>query len=422
MGPGSCAPPGTAAASRGGSGWPARATAAAAAEGRSRSPTQQWGVALGASKPLPPVLGRRGRLHRLMALGLDGHARSPNGGAAVASSAHLQRLAAKLQRVASKVGRQVCERQPAVHQEKEQGARAALAAQPAPPAPVDAEAARVRARYLLRVGLITPPGATERRAPLPALAGEAEAAPVVPLAAEAAVGNGKDFRGNFLRALSYREVWIPAARRPRAHETVSIFDWDDTLLCTSSLEPYVVQGKALPCAVYEELRSIGKAAADLLELALQSGRTLIVTNAREGWVESSAATYLPELLPLLQRVQIVSARSLYEARFPQELANWKRSVFFDLRKKLPPQAVVNCIVLGDSLYEMSAAISMGRAFSGTTIKAIKFKEEPTPAELLSQLQVVVRRFTDIVSCGQSLIRRVSKGPIALTACAKCGGA
>merc|ERR1719171_1215296 len=44
-----------------------------------------------------------------------------------------------------------------------------------------------------------------------------------------------DFRVSFLRKLSYQKVWVPQAQRPPQHQTVVIFDWDDTLLPTSYL-------------------------------------------------------------------------------------------------------------------------------------------------------------------------------------------
>ena len=31
-----------------------------------------------------------------------------------------------------------------------------------------------------------------------------------------------------IRKLSYSKVWVPSAQRPPEHQTVIIFDWDDT--------------------------------------------------------------------------------------------------------------------------------------------------------------------------------------------------
>jgi len=55
------------------------------------------------------------------------------------------------------------------------------------------------------------------------------------------LGQHNDFRVSFLRKLSYHKVWLPKAERPPMHQTVIIFDWDDTLLCTSFL-----QGESIP--------------------------------------------------------------------------------------------------------------------------------------------------------------------------------
>ncbi|KAF4648641.1 hypothetical protein FOZ61_002388, partial [Perkinsus olseni] len=44
-----------------------------------------------------------------------------------------------------------------------------------------------------------------------------------------------DFRMQYLKKLSYTGVWVPQAQKPPQHQTVIIFDWDDTLLCTSYL-------------------------------------------------------------------------------------------------------------------------------------------------------------------------------------------
>jgi len=65
------------------------------------------------------------------------------------------------------------------------------------------------------------------------------------------------FRVNFLRKLSYSKVWVPQAQRPPKHQTVIIFDWDDTLLCTSFLN--MRQDAQMPAVVERHLKDIEKA-------------------------------------------------------------------------------------------------------------------------------------------------------------------
>ena len=40
-----------------------------------------------------------------------------------------------------------------------------------------------------------------------------------------------------IRMLSYPKVWVPSAQWPPVHQTAIIFVRDDTLLCTSFLNP-----------------------------------------------------------------------------------------------------------------------------------------------------------------------------------------
>lgn len=65
---------------------------------------------------------------------------------------------------------------------------------------------------------------------------------------------------------------------------------------------------------------IDKYACKLLNLSMGSGRVLIITNAAEGWVELSAAKFMPrtaELLRLNPDIEIISARTKYERELPR---------------------------------------------------------------------------------------------------------
>lgn len=44
-------------------------------------------------------------------------------------------------------------------------------------------------------------------------------------------------RRQFLSRLTYNRVWLTPLNKPKLYETVIIFDWDDTLLCTSFINP-----------------------------------------------------------------------------------------------------------------------------------------------------------------------------------------
>lgn len=209
-----------------------------------------------------------------------------------------------------------------------------------------------------------------------------------------------DFRLNFLKKLSYQRVWVPQAQRPPQHQTVIIFDWDDTLLCTSFLN---FRQDSSPQPVVERyLKGIEKAAIKLLEQALRLGRTFIITNAMTGWVEYSAAKYVPGLLPVLQRVRVVSARGNFEAQYPGEVSQWKIQAFLEVKRELDSQIITNLISLGDSNFEMDAVHVMGKEFEQAMIKTIKFRDNPSPEELLKQLELVAQKFEKIALNARNL--------------------
>ena len=49
-----------------------------------------------------------------------------------------------------------------------------------------------------------------------------------------------------------------------------------------------------------------KIGAHLLTLAMKLGQTFIITNAMRGWVEYSASKYVPALLPILEKITVIS--------------------------------------------------------------------------------------------------------------------
>lgn len=48
---------------------------------------------------------------------------------------------------------------------------------------------------------------------------------------------GDKLRKNLLSRLTYEKIWLTPMAKPKQYETAIIFDWDDTLLCTSFISP-----------------------------------------------------------------------------------------------------------------------------------------------------------------------------------------
>merc|ERR1712160_85788 len=121
-----------------------------------------------------------------------------------------------------------------------------------------------------------------------------------------------------------------------------------------------------------------------------------------GGVEYSAAKYIPELLTVLQKVKIISARTKFEGQYPGEVGKWKIQAFLEVQRQLDAQIITNLISLGDSNFEMDAVHVMGKEFAQALVKTIKFQENPSPEELLKQLGLVSQRFEQILGNPRNL--------------------
>mmetsp|Transcript_81960 Transcript_81960/g.182872 ORF Transcript_81960/g.182872 Transcript_81960/m.182872 type:complete len:533 (+) Transcript_81960:161-1759(+) len=199
-------------------------------------------------------------------------------------------------------------------------------------------------------------------------------------------------------------------------DTVIIFDWDDTLLCTSAIN-------AEQCSP-GQLRQLERAVECVLQAAMQLGETLIVTNGNASWVEDSTSRFLPGILPTLRCLEVISARAQYECDYPGDPFAWKRKAFREIlqtrraARRPEPQGSeglaggspgTNLVVLGDSLAEMEAAEDATAVMSApSVVKTIKFKERPLVTELLGQIRKVVQELGSIVEGSCSTKKGLSK--------------
>ena len=198
---------------------------------------------------------------------------------------------------------------------------------------------------------------------------------------------------------------------------VIFVDWDDTLLCSSYLSG---QGFRLDTdmrnprgvAILEEIKDLQACVVATLKLALTQGEVIIITNAETGWVELSAQKFMPDVLPLLQYIHIISARSTYEPVFGNNPLKWKVFIlceklslpvfqffllyqFHAFKDKLLPlfaDATLkkNILSFGDSHVEREAVRAVTQGMPSTLCKSIKFAERPSIEQL--QRQLVRRTF------------------------------
>ena len=211
---------------------------------------------------------------------------------------------------------------------------------------------------------------------------------------------GKDSRRSYFNKLISKGVLSSSEEeRKFKFNNIFIFDWDDTLLCTTVLSPlgYFDDNMVVLPSRMEKIKKLEISVKKLLTLAIEKGDTYIITNSEQGWVEYSCKRFFPNTFHLLENIKIISARGLYEKKYPKNLKIWKKMAFNDIIQNYDKSLPTNIVCFGDSSYEIESAHGLGDKFQDGYVKAIKFKELPKIEELISQLNLVLDKFKFIYS-------------------------
>lgn len=179
-------------------------------------------------------------------------------------------------------------------------------------------------------------------------------------------------------------------------QTLIILDWDDTLLASSWLAINDLRldcPKMLDTTHRRELEALEQRVVTLITRILSLGRVILVTNAETGWVELSAERFLPKVCDLFPQLKIISARSQFEAAFPNQPSQWKIQAFHQeigmhVRGTTRDQRA-NVISIGDSQHEREALhVVTATLVEDMWVKSIKFVERPGMDVLRRQIELI----------------------------------
>ena len=208
------------------------------------------------------------------------------------------------------------------------------------------------------------------------------------------------------------EVIVP---KIDGEETKIIIDWDDTLYPTSfimRIKPFnIINSKLFYAPAYlddfkfstksydkeitEFLKNYFTKLAEEIRLlilnAQKYGEVIIVTNSEDGWVKDTCKL-MPELLPLLDTIRIISAQDKWKHKSPVP-GDWKKFEFEEIIRPFiesKKNKIIKLICIGDSIDEHASILhvaSIINAIDGYTAytKQFKFKVKPDAVELYTQV-------------------------------------
>jgi len=188
-----------------------------------------------------------------------------------------------------------------------------------------------------------------------------------------------------------------------------IFDWDDTLLPSTWLNLKGLRldyPEVIPEDVVQALAPHDAAVYKVLSRAMTYGNCVIITNAERGWVELSAARFMPKTESLLSQIKVISARTQYEPEYPDNPLEWKVHAFQEqldeCNRFMADGNEKNIISFGDSIHERDAVQQAGKWLPNAFIKSVKFVERPTLDQLQREVALLDKCLDHICSCRSNL--------------------
>ena len=171
------------------------------------------------------------------------------------------------------------------------------------------------------------------------------------------------------------------------NNTLIILDWDDTLFPTSwTVSKNIDLINPLMRKKYaHSFNNLDIRLSGLLTVLQNYGTVVIITNAMHEWIGLSSSV-LPRTKPLLQNIEIISAREMYQTK--HNMHEWKKLAFkYLISKHYERIRYNNLLSIGDADHEYNALIGLYKSESMPYkyMKSVKFIRSPEYAILLAQL-------------------------------------
>ena len=210
-------------------------------------------------------------------------------------------------------------------------------------------------------------------------------------------------RNKYYSQLIVKEIWKP---KEIIHKNLFFFDWDDTLMCTSFILPSGILLEKFTEKDKDSLRKLDLTVKSILTKTTELGDVYLISNAAPGWIEFSSNKYFPNSVELLNKVKIISARGLFEKKYPGDMKQWKVKAFLNVFEQLNPKIIYNIICFGDSIIELEASHILASKLLNAYIKTVKFKQFPKPVEITKQLNLILKQFNTIYSSVKNLTIKI----------------
>jgi hypothetical protein len=174
-------------------------------------------------------------------------------------------------------------------------------------------------------------------------------------------------------------------------ETIFLFDWDDTLMCTS-----FVLSKVQPLSE-EEIKlttNLGAKVTIFLEKCIKYGKVIIMTNSNQEWLKKTSDQYLKIKESFFNNIKIISTRDLY-LKSNKKKEKWKEMALNELLIKYGDK-IENLICASDSEEDINIFKNISKLRKEINISTIKFKSKPSPQIMIKEIDFLTKTIFDTI--------------------------
>ena len=173
--------------------------------------------------------------------------------------------------------------------------------------------------------------------------------------------------------------------------TVFIFDWDDTLMCTSFV---TVKTQKLSEEEQNIIKELGIIVSKFLEECSKYGNIIIMTNSSKQWIKKTAIHYLKINENLFENIIIISTRDKYLKK-GIEKKKWKEIELNEILLKYG-EKIDNLICASDSEKDIDVFKNISKNYRKINISTIKFKSNPSPLVLIKEIKYLNEFFYETI--------------------------
>lgn len=176
-------------------------------------------------------------------------------------------------------------------------------------------------------------------------------------------------------------------------------DWDDTLFPSSWVIKNGITFFSDVTNFEQEFSKLENSIKNLLEKMISLGSVVIITNAEISWVRASANRFLPNIVPYLNNIPVISARENYEFLYPNDSFLWKKECFQNYITKIQSDRAtfLNIYSIGDSHGERIALHAV-QSENIKLRKSVKLIEHPELETLYYELDYLLSQIDNIHRC------------------------